>query len=662
MTEAHFIPFPFYWDDVPLDLSFVYEGEKPAGKHGFLKIDGDRFVFEDGTEARFWGTNFNSGANFPPFDFSEKVAARLSKIGVNLVRLHQLEAEWATPNIFQFTKGKRKDNTLQFDPESMDRLDYLISCLKNEGIYIYMDLLTYRRFKAGDGVENAHALTDAAKPYSIFSRKLIELQKEFNKNLWNHYNPYTGLAYKDDPAIVLTEITNECDLFKKDRPVVVEPYKAELIEKYAEWQKRKEVPPDNADPDFSSDSPVILDFLREVQEGYFLEMMEHMRSIGVKIPITGTNWSINAANRRAHLVTDFCDGHTYWYGWMWGEKLKKFDNRPMVGEMNTILPELSFSRLLDKPFFVSEWDDPWPNEWRAESPVFMAAMGAFQGWSGFAIHTYAYSTRKDINITGKEVTSEAIGSVPYREGVFNTWNDPTKFGLFYHAALIMRRGDVRPAANSIAIRMDDMARTPFNTPALNLVSEKHKVGLEFEGQANTGDRTVNWMEELIDGSGGEVLSDTGELYRSWEKKIGWIDTERSKAAYGFLGKEGRISLNGMEITVENDFAVVAVSSLTNVPIHQSDNLLLTTVGRSINTGMEFNEDHTVMLNAGHGPILVEVIKAELCIRTELKHLKVWSVNAEGFFTGAIPSEYKDGVFRIRLGECFPSMYYLIQSE
>ena len=53
-----YIPFPAYSGDMPVDLSFVYKDEKPAGRHGFLKADGGSFVFEDGTPGRFWGTNF----------------------------------------------------------------------------------------------------------------------------------------------------------------------------------------------------------------------------------------------------------------------------------------------------------------------------------------------------------------------------------------------------------------------------------------------------------------------------------------------------------------------------------------------------------------------------------------------------------------------------
>ena len=51
------IPYPFYPDRMPLDLSFLFADERPAGKHGFLHADGRYFVFEDGTRVRFWGTN-----------------------------------------------------------------------------------------------------------------------------------------------------------------------------------------------------------------------------------------------------------------------------------------------------------------------------------------------------------------------------------------------------------------------------------------------------------------------------------------------------------------------------------------------------------------------------------------------------------------------------
>ena len=191
---SRFISFPAYPDSMPIDLSFVFQDEKPAGRRGFLTVQKDRFVFEDGTPVRFWGVNFNGGACFPEFADSEKVARRLAQSGCNLVRFHQLDAEWNTPNLFCFRKGERIGHTRTLHPESLKRLDYLVFCLKREGLYVYLDMLTYRNFKSGDGVENPYELQDAADPYNYYNRRLIDLQKEFMVQIWTHHNPYTGLA------------------------------------------------------------------------------------------------------------------------------------------------------------------------------------------------------------------------------------------------------------------------------------------------------------------------------------------------------------------------------------------------------------------------------------------------------------------------------------
>ena len=59
---------------MPIDISFVFRAERPAGKHGFLTISGDDFRFEDGASARFYGVNFNGGACFPTHAHAHAVA------------------------------------------------------------------------------------------------------------------------------------------------------------------------------------------------------------------------------------------------------------------------------------------------------------------------------------------------------------------------------------------------------------------------------------------------------------------------------------------------------------------------------------------------------------------------------------------------------------
>lgn len=647
-----YIPFPAYYDDVPLDLSFVYKNEKPAGRHGFLEADGASFVFEDGTPGRFWGTNFNGGANFPEFDYSEKVARRLSKIGVNIVRFHQLDAEWDTPNLFSFSNGKRCDKTTELDTESMKRLDYLIFCLKEQGIYVYIDIFTYRKFKTGDGVENAPALADAAKPYSGYNRRLIELQKKLAYDIWNHYNPYTDLYYKDDPVFVMCEVVNESDLFS--RSISTEPYLSEFRELFKVWLAEKGINLDAYTCDVNGGDESLIQFKIELQEKYYTEMTGYMKKIGVKIPLTGTNWSINKACAKTQLITDFTDSHVYYYDWRWGEFKKSCMNKAITETPDCGFGMLSTMRVADKPFFVSEWDMPWPNEYRAESPLLFAAVGSFQGWSGFTIHTYAYNARlMYMNILGKEVSSDTIGNVPYREGIFSTWNDPAKFGLFYHAALITRRGDVPVSCKLTKINTERMSGS--GGAAFTASSEQNRIACSYNGEG------ADENTPLTDIDSGEVRSDNGCLYRSWRKRYGTIDTDRTKCAYGFLGENGKIQLEGMSFECTTDFAVLALSSLTDTPLCETDNILFTAVGRAKNTDAVFEGE--VMKDFGKPPILIEVIEAEISFKTSQPNLRCRSVNAEGFYVGTVPSWYdSDGMFHVKTGETMRSMYYLIAAE
>lgn len=157
-----------------------------------------------------------------------------------------------------------------------------------------------------------------------------------------------------------------------------------------------------------------------------------------------------------------------------------------------------------------------------------------------------------------------------------------------------------------------------------------------------------------------MTSDTGELYRSWKKNIGYIDTPKTKCAYGFLGRNEKIDMSGVSVRGITDFAVVAISSLTDKDIKESDNMLLTTVGRAQNT--DFKSEGELILDFGKPPVIAEVIEAEIEIETEVSGLSVWAVNAEGFYTGTVPSYYKDGKLVFKTGDVSQSIYYLIVKE
>ncbi|MBD5490518.1 MAG: hypothetical protein HDR13_17315, partial [Lachnospiraceae bacterium] len=67
------------------------------------------------------------------------------------------------------------------------------------------------------------------KRYPMYNERLIELQKEYAKELLCHVNPYTGLALIDDPAVVTVQINNEESAIKgTDNGEQMKPYQDEV--------------------------------------------------------------------------------------------------------------------------------------------------------------------------------------------------------------------------------------------------------------------------------------------------------------------------------------------------------------------------------------------------------------------------------------------------
>ena len=667
-----YIPVYMHPDSMPVDISFVFENEVPAGKHGFAQVKGENIYFEDGTLAKFWGVMFNGAACFPTHEQAEQCAQRLSQAGVNIVRFHQMDDEWVAPNLYRLTSGKRVTNTRDLCDASMERLDYLIKCLKEKGIYACVDMMTYRRFKPGDGVKFAHQLHDGTRLYAMYDPTMIELQKEFCTKFWNHVNPYTGLAYKDDPIFVMCDIINENNTFinhDSRRWYNLIPYYDDMFRgMFDKWLKEKGIEYDAYGCElFTPDLPM-QQFRMELMRDYMKTMTAHIRSLGVKIPLCGSNYHTCYGNVAAEEEMDFQDAHSYYYDWGWGETEKTCTNKQITTMATSPLAGPCAMRAHGKPFFMTEWDMPWPNSYRAEGPLWYPATACLQNWTGMTIHTYGYGHKMSkYDLLGKAASNDTIGGVPYREGIFAVWNDPAKFGMFYHGALMFRRGDVSPAKKTIGAKVTaDMVGTRSHNLQATAM-EIHQVHTVMDYSDASDLDTVVAPETKWEREDPKVIvSDTGELKRDIAKGIGYIDTPRTKSVYGRIGTRAvnqkykpntRRELNGLVVDCKTDFATVTLSSLTDEDLCDSGNILMTAVGRARNHGAQF--DGEKMIDRGTGPIEIEVIHADIELKTSKEILEVWSVDSDGFYCGRIDSEIVDGVLKFTIGDEFPTQYYLI---
>ena len=192
-----------------IDLSFLLTA--PAGKSGFVRTEGGHLVTPDGKRLRLWGVNvtdWSKGSTMlPPKEDAPMWAATLARYGVNCVRLHFLDLA-APRGLIDATK----EDTRSFDAQQLDRLDFWIAELKKRGIYIDLNLNVGRSYKPGDGVQDSDKIR-WGKGLTFYDARLIELQKEYAKQLLSHTNPYTKTAYSKETAIAIVEICNENALY-----------------------------------------------------------------------------------------------------------------------------------------------------------------------------------------------------------------------------------------------------------------------------------------------------------------------------------------------------------------------------------------------------------------------------------------------------------------
>ena len=568
------------WDSAPVDLSFLNAPDKPAGGHGFLRAAGDGLVFADGTRARFWGTNLTSYALFgTPRDEVVRQARRLSALGFNLVRFHHHDSPWVSPNVF----GERSaPDTRHLSAAMLDKLDWWIKCLKDEGIYVWLDLHDGRQLRRADGVEGFAEIskdgrTADLKGYNYVNPSIESAMQRFQDAYVGHRNPYTGLRYADDPAVVAVLITNENDATNHYGNALLPDkrvpwHSARYMTQARAFASTWGLPPDRVWRAWEPGPSKL--FLNDLEHRFDGGMIADLRAQGVKVPIATTStWGSNPLSSLPALTTgDIVDAHAYGGA---GELEKNPLYAPNMADW------IAAAQVAGRPLSVSEWNvSPFPVSDRYVVPLYLAACGGLQGWD--AMLQYAYA----------QAPLDSAG-VPSDWAAFN---DPGLLATLPAAALMYRRGDVREARTVYAFapspeRLFGEKISPGNSAALRTAAVIGRLVVAMPRV-----RELPWLaasrlpagaqvitdpgRPLIDSRATGASSDTGELRRNWARGTYTIDTSRTQAAMGWIGGR-KIALTDVAFAVETRNAAVAVQSLTSRPIAESRDIMISLGARSM---------------------------------------------------------------------------------
>jgi hypothetical protein len=652
-----------------IDLSFLLEA--PAGKHGFVRIAHGHLVAGDGKRLRLWGVNITDWSRgstmLPSKEDAPMWAAALARFGVNCVRLHFLDLQ--TPR--GLIDATRED-TRSFDAEQLDRLDFWIAELKRRGIYINLNLNVGRSYKAGDGVKDADRVR-WAKGLTLFDPRLIELQKEYARQLLTHYNPYTKTEYRSEPAVVTVELVNENALYLGFR-APTPAYDKDLLDLYQAWLRHKRSPAELAKlralAGAADDQPIPrlmgreiaaapperfyteLEFFMEMERRYFLDMQSYLKdTLQVRAPLVATADHSHSGSSYPLLAStsllDIVDGHTYWQH----PGPRGIANTPMVNApFQSTVVELSRTAFAGKPYTVSEVNHPFPNDYACEGIPILAAYAALQDWDGVFWYTF-----------------EPKASAEWKPMVgdpFDISHHPVKLAQLAAGALMFVRGDVRAAQQVIqrsysrqqvydSIRLPGTER-PYFTPGFPLA-----LPLRHGSRIASLDGKPTEKIELRQAD--PMVSDTKELVWAVSPSSGGlvtVDTARTQAAIGFVKAHGP-QLRHLAPEIHNRFASLTLSALDSKPIARSGRLLLVAGAAVTNTGVEWNEARSALKQWGGSPTLIEPVTGQLLMRNleAARGVTIAALDGRGRRIGApVAARQTPAGWRVRLGEQVTTWY------
>jgi hypothetical protein len=183
---------------------------RPLPGQSRVKIDGDGVMVweENGAEIQGFGVNYTL-----PFAFAYRNAKKLglkaeqeidrdlyhfSRLGFDLFRVHVWDTEISD------TLGNLLSN------EQLKLFDYMLYKMKAQGMRMVLTPIAFWGNGWPEPDEDTPGFSHKfGKDACLTNPEAIAAQERYLAQFLNHVNPYTKIAYKDDPAILAFEVSNE---------------------------------------------------------------------------------------------------------------------------------------------------------------------------------------------------------------------------------------------------------------------------------------------------------------------------------------------------------------------------------------------------------------------------------------------------------------------
>ena len=698
------------WKRIPgsaLDLS-QYVKRYDIDRCGRLKSDScGRLYFESdpGVPVRLRGFNFVPGGwthSFYKFSKAEieEFADQIYLAGMNVLRFHFLDdalsGNAGLPKSAKYRKSlaevpmAQNVNELKIDPNFADRYYYLLKCLRDRGIYVMLDIST------APGMFTGAVYSDDSTyaRYRLFSdvRYRNHWKAAFDF-LLKRPNPYTGKALIDDPQLIGITFFNEQEhLFnfnKNDKSVLFTP----------EWRKYRNPSSPASVPAFSGallrssgpDGAAARKFLRQQiasLNAFYLKVVKESGFQGFV-----TNWDMFMRNLEGDARKEFnaVAMHTYFahpnsvplyppnyrqrlnYGkWLKG-KMVAVSQSSSLTLTNNYIGRAAATRVLGKPFFMTEFSHCGYNRFAHEEAPMWAAYASLQDWQMLTPHANLIK----------------LYYQPFQPGVFDSGENLSSVMTSLFCAFGWQRGDIQSAKHAVSFHVPErVLESPQYIGAIgsscNALFLLTRIGSDYQN-ANNPAATLNLVPKLFTGATsmgmwvmlneekeknlallrdhvttlrqngilpagnrtsverGIFESETGEIRMDVQKHTLTIDAPKFQAAV--LKKSEPVTLSTLSVkSVSTPCTIAAISLNNNKTVRDSDRLLVV-IGTmfSAENAVFSTENFDAELDVGDMQQVIRSGKFEFSLKTSRKKLpRIYALNLNGSHEREIPASLKNG--------------------
>ncbi len=385
-------------------------------------------------------------------------------------------------------------------------------------------------------------------------------------------------------------------------------------------------------------APVMEDFyafLIDTEMATTRRLKNHVTNVvGCKMPVTDTQVSYGTAGgiKRETEISDYIDIHAYWQhpSYTKDEKgttiaFRIQNSADIASPSGGCIIQLAPWRVQGKPFSVSEYNIPAPNDHSADLFLLYSVIASIQDWDAFFSYTY-FDFGHDY-------------SKPYIRSYFQIAHRDSMLVHMPFASILYRNRLMPTAAKQTVVgipRNQIASLTTHHKGPVALLSQ-----LGGEGIAAVSQRIVNRIVDdidkpaLVEGDGKAIKDDKGVAcsedgsFRIFpgDPDGAWTTLNLPSARLVAGHVAGRsFTVGDVRFDIANRpwpkdlpaFSCISMIALDEKPIAESRRILLAASARSENTNFKWNETRTTVAGRGRdrwaeAPVVSEIVPATVAL-------------------------------------------------